>query len=317
MNNINVFRRAKLYDFMGQAREKRYYLERKKNTVTTICEKAYAKINLTLDVLGKREDGYHDLQSIMQTVSLHDTVEITVGTGKPWRLRCDKEDIPEDMRNLAWKAAAVFFAAGNMNPDGLEIRITKRIPSQAGLGGGSADAAAVLRALNRHYGNIFSTAALAELGAKVGSDVPFCTLCGCAMAEGRGERLREMPGMPSCWIVICKPPFSASTPELYRKLEETVIQRRPNQILVEQGLREGNLRMIAPNVCNVFEQVVTASHSEIGEIKKVFAHCGSIGQQMSGSGSAVFGIFDCRENAESAVEQLKAQYSDVFLAQPV
>ena len=120
--------------------------------MTTVFEPAYAKVNLTLDVLGKRDDGYHDLQSVMQTISLRDDIEIDIGTGKPWKLLCNKEGIPTDERNLAWMAAKVYCDAMNKDPDGLEIRITKRIPSQAGLGGGSADAAAVLRALNEHYG---------------------------------------------------------------------------------------------------------------------------------------------------------------------
>ena len=178
----------------------------------TLYEGAFAKINLTLDVLGKRPDGYHDLKSVMQTISMRDDIEIDIGTKQLWKIYCDKEGIPLDERNLAWKAAEVFFNATGKDPDGIEIRITKRIPSEAGLGGGSADAAAVLRALNRHYNNPFSILALAELGASVGSDVPFCTLCGTAMVEGRGERLRKLPDMPDCVFVICKPDFSSSTP---------------------------------------------------------------------------------------------------------
>ena len=158
--------------------------------MTTLYEGAYAKVNLTLDVLGKREDGYHDLQSVMQTISIRDDVEIDVGTGKPWVLECSREDIPNGPENLAWKAAKVYCDAMKLDPQGLAIRITKRIPSGAGLGGGSADAAAVLRALNRHFDSPLSILALAELGAQVGSDVPFCVVGGTAMVEGRGERLR-------------------------------------------------------------------------------------------------------------------------------
>ena len=152
----------------------------------TLTEGAFAKLNLTLDVTGIRDDGYHDICSVMQAITLHDDVEIDLDTGKPWKLTCEKEDIPTDETNLAWKAARVFFDALGGEPDGLEIRITKRIPSQAGLGGGSADAAAVLRALNRHRGYPLSVYALCELGAQVGSDVPFCVLGGTALCEGRG-----------------------------------------------------------------------------------------------------------------------------------
>ena len=138
--------------------------------MTTLYEGAFAKLNLTLDVLGKREDGYHDLQSVMQAISIRDDIEIDVGTGKPWKLLCTAEGIPTDERNLAWKAARVYCDVLKKDPNGLEIRINKRIPSGAGMGGGSADAAAVLRALNRHYGEPLSVMALAELGAEIGSD---------------------------------------------------------------------------------------------------------------------------------------------------
>ena len=184
--------------------------------MTTLYEGAFAKLNLTLDVLGKREDGYHDLQSVMQGISIRDDIEIDIGTGKPWKLLCTAEDIPTDENNLAWKAAKVYCDTLHKDPEGLEIRINKRIPSGAGLGGGSADAAAVLRAMNRHYGEPLSVMALAELGAEIGSDVPFCVLCGTAMVEGRGERLRKLPDMPDCVFVVCKPDFSVPTPALYR-----------------------------------------------------------------------------------------------------
>ena len=180
--------------------------------MTTLYEGAFAKLNLTLDVLDKRPDGYHDLKSVMQTVSVRDDIEIDLGTGKPWVLHCDMEGIPTDERNLAWKAAKLYLDTIGKDPDGLEIRIKKRIPVGAGMAGGSADAAAVLRALNRHYGQPLSIGALAELGSLVGSDVPFCTVCGTAMVEGRGERIRKLPDMPECFFVICRPEFSCSTP---------------------------------------------------------------------------------------------------------
>ena len=182
----------------------------------TLFEPAYAKINLTLDVLGKRADGYHDISSVMQTISIRDDIEIDIGTGKPWSLSCSKEGIPTDDTNLAWKAAKIFFDTYKVDPDGIEIRITKRIPSQAGLGGGSADAAAVLRALNNHYNNPYSIYALAEIGSLVGSDVPFCTVGGTALVEGRGERLSKLNNMPDCCFVVCKPDFDVSTPELQK-----------------------------------------------------------------------------------------------------
>ena len=279
-----------------------------------IREGALAKVNLTLDVLGKRPDGYHDLQSVMQTVSVRDDITLELGTGKPWSLECSWDTIPAEERNLAWKAAKAFFDAVGKDPDGLTIRIEKRSPTGAGLGGGSADAGAVLRALNRHYGAPFSVLALCELGAQVGSDVPFCTLCGTAMVEGRGERLRKLPDLPETIFVICKPDFSVSTPELYHKLDETAIARRPDQTAMEAAIARGDMGQIAENICNVFEPVVTAEHLELNYIRSILNTYGSLGQQMTGTGSAVFGMFDSFEYAAVACTMLKENYPQVFIA---
>ena len=283
----------------------------------TLYEGAFAKINLTLDVLGKREDGYHDIKSVMQAISIRDDIEIDLDTGKPWKLLCSKEGIPTDDRNLAWKAAEVFFKTTCKDPNGLEIRITKRIPTEAGLGGGSADAAAVLRALNKHYGNPLSILALAELGADIGSDVPFCVLCGTAMVEGRGERLRKLPDMPSCCFVVCKPPFSCSTGELYEKLDETAIAKRPDHQAMESALLAGDLGKVAENVWNVFDPVVTKDHLELNYIKSIFNSYGSVAQQMTGSGSAVYAIVPDFEFAAVICNMLRENYPDVFIAMPV
>lgn len=285
--------------------------------MTTLYEPAYAKINLTLDVLGKRPDGYHDLKSVMQTISLRDDIEIDVGTGKPWVLLCDKEGIPCDERNLAWKAAKLYCDTMKKEPDGLEIRITKRIPSEAGLGGGSADAAAVLRALNNHFGNPLSILALAELGAQVGSDVPFCVVGGTVMCEGRGERLRKLPDMPDCIFVVVKPEFSSSTPELYRKLDEKAIAKRPDHQAMESALLTGDLSRVAQNVYNVFDPVVTEEHLEINYLKSIFYNYGSIGHQMTGSGSAVFAMVSEFEIAAVICDMLRQNYPNVYIAKPV
>ncbi len=285
--------------------------------MTTLYEGAFAKLNLTLDVLGKREDGYHDLKSVMQTISIRDDVEIDIGTGKPWCLHCSVEGIPTDERNLAWKAAKVYCDAMKKDPNGIEIRITKRIPSGAGMGGGSADAAAVLRALNRHYGNPLSIMALAELGAEVGSDVPFCVLCGTAMAEGRGERLRKLPDMPDCIFVVVKPEFSVSTPELYQKIDEVAIAKRPDNQAMESALLAGDLLKVCNNLCNVFDPVVTDEHPELNYIKSLFHQYGAAGYQMTGSGSAVFAVVSEFEVAAVICNMLKANYSQVFIGKPV
>ena len=285
--------------------------------MTTLYEGAFAKLNLTLDVLGKREDGYHDLRSVMQTISIRDDIEIDIGTGKPWSLECSAEGIPTDESNLAWKAAQVFCTALNKEPDGLTIRIRKRIPSGAGMGGGSADAAAVLRALNRHYGSPLSILALAELGQQVGSDVPFCVLGGTAMVEGRGERLRKLPEIPDCVFVVCKPDFSVSTPELYRKLDTVAIARHPDNRAMESALIASDLGKVADLIENVFDPVVTAEHLELNYIKSICNSYGALGMQMTGSGSAIFAIMPSFEYAAVVCNMLKENYPNVFIAKPV
>ena len=285
--------------------------------MTTLYEGAFAKLNLTLDVLGKRDDGYHDLKSIMQTISIRDDVEIDVDTGKPWEMTCTNPAIPCDERNLAWKAARVYFDAIGKEPDGISIRITKRIPTEAGLGGGSADAAAVLRALNKYYQNPLSIMALAELGASVGSDVPFCTICGTAMVEGRGEKLRKLPDFPDCCFVVCKPDFSASTPELYKKIDAVEIPKRPNHTAMESALLSGDLGKIAENIYNVFDPVVTQEHLELNYIKSIFNSYGAVAYQMTGSGSAVFAIVPNFEYAAVICNMLRDNYPQVYIAKTV
>ena len=285
--------------------------------MVTLYEGAFAKINLTLDVLDKREDGYHDIKSIMQAVSIRDDIEIDVGTGKPWTLTCNIEGVPTDQRNLAWKAAEVYLQTIGKDPDGLAIRITKRIPMEAGLAGGSADAAADLRALNTHYGAPLSILALAELGAQIGSDVPFCVLCGTAMAEGRGERLRKLPDMPDCFMVVCKPDFSCSTAELYAELDKAEIAKRPDNKAMESALYAGDLGKIAENIWNVFDPIVTKKHLELNYIKSICNSYGAVAQQMTGSGSAVFAITDSFEYAAVICNMLKDNYPQIYICKPV
>lgn len=285
--------------------------------MTILTEGAFAKLNLTLDVLQKRDDGYHDLCSVMQSVSLHDDVELELDSGDTWRLVCDREDVPCDETNLAWRAAKLFFDRFGGAPQGLEIRITKRIPAQAGLAGGSADAAAVLRALNRHRGYPLSVYALCELGAELGSDVPFCVLCGTALAEGRGERLTALPDAPEMFYVICKPEASFSTPELYAKLDASPIGERPNTTAMRAALQRGDLQQIGEHLCNVFEPVALENHLELNYIKSIMMSYGAYGAQMTGSGSAVFGIFDSFEYAAVACTMLKDNYPQVFIAKNV
>ncbi len=296
-----------------------------------LTESAFAKVNLTLDVLSRREDGYHDIRSVEQTISLRDDVVLNVGSGRKWALHCYQERVrdgaedmelategyPQDAENLAWRAAEVFFDRTGHDPEGLEIFINKRIPMQAGLGGGSADAAAVLRALNRAYDAPLSISALCELGAQVGSDVPFCVMGGTAIVEGRGELLTKLPPAPEFFLVICKPDFSVSTPELYRKLDETFIEKRPDHKSMQLNLQKGELLGIGGSLCNVFEPIVMQEHFDINYIRSMMYTYGAYGAQMTGSGSAVFGIYDSFEYATVACTMLKDKYSEIFLAKTV
>lgn len=285
--------------------------------MTTLYEGAFAKLNLTLDVLGKREDGYHDIQSVAQTISIRDDVEIDIGTGKAWKLLCTDPDIPTNEGNLAWKAAKVYCDVMKKDPNGIEIRIKKRIPSGAGMGGGSADAAAVLRALNRYYAEPLSVLALAELGMQVGSDVPVCVLGGTVMVEGRGERLRKLPDMPECIFVVCKPTFSVSTPELYQRIDEVAIPFRPDHRAMESALLSGDLERVAEQLCNVFDPIVTADHLELNYIKSICNTYGALNQQMTGTGSAVFAIMPSFEYGAVVCNMLKENYPQIFIARPV
>ena len=285
--------------------------------MVTLFEKAYAKINLTLDVLGKREDGYHDLKSVMQTVSLHDSLEIDVGTGQPWKLICERPGIPCDERNLAWKAAKLYCDSMGIDPEGITIRIEKIIPSGAGMGGGSADAAAVLRALNRHYGDLLTMEELAQLSARIGSDIPFCVVGGTRMCEGRGEVMRPLPDCPECVIVGCKPEFSVSTPELFRKIDSVQILKHPDNDSMERAIGAGDIQAVARQIYNVFDPVVSSMRHEIGHIKGIGNAHGALASQMTGSGSVVFAVMPDLASAEDAMAELKESYSQVFLCKPV
>ena len=274
----------------------------------TLQEQAYAKLNLTLDILGKREDGYHEIESFMQQITLCDEIEIDVETGEDWKLECDWENIPTDSDNLAWKAAGLFYKSIGKDPQGITIRIQKRIPVGAGLGGGSADAAAVLRALNRHEGEPYTKWELARLSAKIGSDVPFCVLGGTARATGRGEVLEEILPMPQCFYCIAKPDFSVSTPALYQSFDEAETLVHPATKGMEKALYQHDLMHVAGHVGNVMEPLVSRDHPEIEEIKEVMRDCGALGTAMTGSGSAVFGIFDAFDMAAMASMQLMEKH---------
>lgn len=279
---------------------------------------AYAKLNLTLDVLGRRADGYHDLKMVMQSVSLADRVTLERTGGEGISVRTNLGFLPCDQRNLAWMAASAFGRGTGKAVDGLAITIEKQIPVCAGTAGGSSDAAAVLRGLNDLYQTGLTPAELAELGAQVGSDVPYCVAGGTALAEGRGERLTPLPGLPVCWLVLCKPSFSVSTPELFHAADAARLRCHPDTDGVVRALEQGDLPALARRMYNVFEDVLPPPRiGEIRTVKNVLLGHGALGACMSGTGPTVFGLFQRREEAESAFSCLRERYAETFLTCPV
>ena len=277
---------------------------------------ARAKINLTLDILRRREDGYHDMQMVMQSVTLADRLTVTPARGAEGQAASDLRFLPTGNKNLAQVAAAAFREAVGLGGE-VDVDIQKRVPVCAGLAGGSADAAAVLRAMNRLSGAGLSPDRLAEIGARAGSDVPFCVLGGTALAEGRGERLTPLPPLPPCRIVICKPPFSVSTPQLFGRVNVRKIVRRPDTAGVVAALEAGDLAGVARRMYNVFEDVMEPRrYAEISSIKAELIDCGALGASMSGSGPSVFGLFEDGARAQDACSRLRESYRDVFLCAP-
>lgn len=282
-----------------------------------IREKAYAKLNISLDVMAKRPDGFHDMLMVMQTVSLWDEVCITLNSEGRFSASSNLHFIPGDERNLAVKAAMRYLAAAGEEDMGAHISMQKRIPVGAGMAGGSADAAAVLRALERHFGGRLGQEKLMELGAEVGSDVPFCIMGGTALAEGRGEILSPLPPMPDCFFVICKPEFSISTPELFRKLDAVNSRRHPDTAGIIQALEKGELSQICRRMYNVFEDVDDRRMRVVSQIKGELLDNGALSAMMTGTGSAVFGVFDDEDSAVSASKALKKLCNFCTVARPV
>lgn len=279
-------------------------------------EKACAKVNLTLSVGEKRPDGYHEVETVMTGVGLHDTVTLYRNAG-PWdKLECDPPVTERAGDNLCMKALRVFFEEFGPKKDFVTIRLEKTIPTQAGLGGGSSDAAAVLRALRTLYAPDMTDTQLEEVAARLGSDVPFFIRGGTALATGRGEKLSALPDMPPCWLVIVKPEESHSTAAMYAAIDRAEIKRSADSWAVRQGLAAGDLRQIAAGLSNDFQQVLPEG-SAVPAIVRLLREQGALNAQMTGSGSAVYGLFRDRENAEAAVGVLKETYPHTFCVQQV
>jgi 4-diphosphocytidyl-2-C-methyl-D-erythritol kinase len=279
---------------------------------------AHAKLNLTLDVLGKRPDGYHEMRMLMQSITLTDRLTLEAQEGQALQVATNLPYLPGGEKNLAAVAALRFWEARGQERQGLHITIEKQIPVCAGMAGGSSDAAAVLRALNQMEGEPFSPLELAKIGEKVGSDVPYCVLGGTALAEGRGERLTPLPSLPMCWVVVCKPEFPISTPELFARIDSVKMRCRPDTEGAIAALRNQDLTGVARRMFNVFEAALPErQRNRVAQIKNILIQCGALGATMSGTGPTAFGLFDRKELAETAFQQLKAVSRETFLAQTV
>lgn len=279
---------------------------------------ALAKLNLTLDVLGKRPDGYHDLKMVMQSITLSDRLTLEENGTDEIRVSSNLSFLPSGDKNLAGKAALSFYSSLGRAPRGLDIDLDKSIPVCAGMAGGSSDAAAVLRALNELEGNPFTQTELARVGEQVGSDVPYCVLGCTALAEGRGEVLTKLPTLPHCWVVVCKPEFSISTPELFARIDGCKVRNRPDSEGLIEALEAGDLPGVARRMYNVFEDVLPErQRARVADIKNVLVQHGALGANMSGTGPTAFGLFDNEAMAKAAAETLSQHYKETFLAETV
>ena len=279
---------------------------------------APAKLNLTLDVLGRREDGYHDLKMVMQSITLADRLTLRPGRAPGIQVSSSFHFLPTGEKNLAGKAAVCFYQALGRPARDLDISITKHVPVCAGMAGGSSDAAAVLRALNRLEGGPFSPEELAHVGEAVGSDVPYCVLGCTALAQGRGEVLTPLSPLPHCWVVACKPDFPVSTPELFARIDSCRIRRRPDADGLMAALDHGDLMEVARRMYNVFEDVLPERQlARVADIKNILIQQGALGANMSGTGPTAFGLFSSQNQAQAAYDVLKQRYQEVFLAETV
>lgn len=269
---------------------------------------ARGKINLAIDVIGKRENGYHDVAMILKEVNLADRISLSLRNDGKITVDSDMPSLPNTEDNLAFRAAKLFFERLGRH-DGVDIFLEKHIPVGAGMAGGSADAAGVLKGLNLLYGSPFSTEKLMELGTSLGADVPFCILGGCALAEGIGEILTPLPMPPALKCVIAKPEPSVSTRWVYENLDFTKKPDRLNVSAVAEGIRNGNLAAICNNAGNILETVTIPAYPVVGWLKEAFSSAGAVLSLMSGSGSAVFGLFETTDAAKHGAE-LAGQYAN-------
>lgn len=282
---------------------------------------AYAKINLFLEVVSRLDNGYHDVNTVMQSISLADNVCLTK-LSDGIELYCDSPSVPSDERNIAYRAARLFFEKAGIC-GGVKIEINKNIPTEAGLAGGSADAAATLIGLNSLYNEILGKDELLTLGGTLGADVPFCMTCGTVFADGKGDRLTELKAMPSCYVVVAKGEGGMSTPIAYGELDkkycsfgEGKYMPASSELLIN-AIDNADVALLSKNMKNIFEDVVKPHCPDVIYLNSVLIQRGALGAMMSGSGTAVFGIFSDKDAAKSCVSLLKKEGYFAELTVPI
>ncbi len=283
--------------------------------------KAYAKVNLALDVLRERPDGYHDVRMVMQNLDIYDNLEFTVknvNEGNSITIETNKPEIPTDESNLIYKAIRLMFEEYNVCGDVL-VKLTKNIPIEAGMAGGSTDCAATLKAVNEIFELHVSLDELMRLGKSLGADVPFCLLGKTALAEGIGEILTEVEGLPECTVLVAKPPAGISTGMIYKNMKCDGQGSRPDISSMIEGLKNHDLKMVASKMENVMETVTRRFCPDIEEIKNAMKEKGALNAIMSGSGPTVFGLFTSSKGAWNAADYIGELdlATDIFVTRPV
>ena len=278
--------------------------------------KAPAKINLAIDVLSKRPDGYHEVSLIMQSVSLWDVIELKTINENKIIVTANSELVPEGTQNIVYKAAELIKNRYNIK-SGVKIEIEKNIPVAAGLGGGSTDAAATIVLLGKAWKLGMSRTEILDIAESLGSDIPFCLKGGTALAEGLGEKITPLKPMPDCFILLAKPDINISTKKVYEGLDINKIEKRPDIAGMMEAIDKGELEKLAEKFCNVLENVTIKICPLIFKIKQKLIEYGALGSAMSGSGPTVFGIFNDQKKAYYAYDGMKSLVDEVLLVKPL
>ena len=278
----------------------------------SLTASAFAKINLSLDILGKLPNGYHSVEMIMQQIPLCDEVSVTVDSGNKISLTCNNPDVPTDNKNTAYKAAQLFLERTEISAN-IKIHIDKTIPAAAGMAGGSTDAATVLKLLNKAFDYPLSDDEILELCLKIGADVPFCYMGGCALSQGIGEILTPISPLKNAYLVIAKPQYSVSTKWVYENFKMGNVAKHPDTKSVIKAIEDGDLKYLSKYSANVLESVTENNYPVISEYKKLLNENGAVFSLMSGSGPTVFGVFDSELKAKTAFNSISALTPESFL----